>query len=363
LGFPSIFLEKSKLNKKNIYKIMNDNLKTKIKNVAQFARFAGVSKPTVYNFFKGESQNPKVEAALRELEDISDPRVFIRGADTILGENWKSTFQSELSIPIPSGLLGRFGPKVITVNQGDFTNGQLSLLNSEVYEVEYLGEDDEEDLPVIFLPQAKTLEPSGGRVSITLRFSREYLAQADQKTQTDFLQGLVKSLLVAAERRLLKRISENENLMVDGYGVEDPKAVPDYQVVLDLEEFFYGDLSGPNIGYVTTKQIRKVLQKSVKAENGQTVWNGLFCNGIPGIGIDSCPSILGLLEDQHAMILGDWSQAVFAFFGPVEIIQDPYGSQLTKGTIEITATGIIDANIRTEKGFVVASNLVSSLGS
>ncbi len=127
----------------------------------------------------------------------------------------------------------------------------------------------------------------------------------------------------------------------------------DWPAILDAESDVAEaelDLTGSNVGWVTTPAIRKLLKSRVKVSGyPEYLWQSPdnTMNGYRALATKVCPA--------GTLIFGDWSEIIVAEWGVIEIDTAP--SNFAAGIVGIRAMADIDLNIKHAGAFSVATSV------
>jgi HK97 family phage major capsid protein len=118
-------------------------------------------------------------------------------------------------------------------------------------------------------------------------------------------------------------------------------------------------------GVATTPGVKGKLRKTAKLANSiaEPVWSDdNMVAGYPAIASNQLPSNLtkGTGTNLHALIAGDFAQAIFAEWGAMEIIADPY-TQAGKNNVVLTANMLVDFAVRYAAAFSIIKDIDPTL--
>lgn len=117
-----------------------------------------------------------------------------------------------------------------------------------------------------------------------------------------------------------------------------------------------------NLAYLTSPKGRYKLKTTVKDSNtaARYLWNDdkPIVNGYPAYSTNQVPATLtkGSGTGLTALIFGDFSQAVMAFWGAADVIVNPY-TNAKSGAVEITTLQDADFHLRHSDAFGVIKDL------
>ncbi len=143
-------------------------------------------------------------------------------------------------------------------------------------------------------------------------------------------------------------------------------AAPTWTAVVQMEEEVDVDnaLLG-SLAYVVTAKGRGKLKRTTKVANAQVgdfLWDdGNYVNGYPAWSSNQLPSNLtkGNGTNLSAMIFGDWSQGIHAFWGPTDLTVDPYTGG-SAGNINLYALLDADFQLRHAVAFSVIKDMLTT---
>jgi HK97 family phage major capsid protein len=118
-------------------------------------------------------------------------------------------------------------------------------------------------------------------------------------------------------------------------------------------------------GIATTPGVKGKLRKTAKLANtiAGAIWDDdNTVAGYPAIASNQLPSNLtkGSGVNLHALIAGDFAQALFAEWGAMEIIADPY-TQAGKNNVVLTANMLVDFAVRYAAAFSIIKDIDPTL--
>jgi len=121
--------------------------------------------------------------------------------------------------------------------------------------------------------------------------------------------------------------------------------VPTYALVCDMAAAAANANAPDNIAWLSTPDIRKVLQKTfINGTGSAPVWDGDLVLGRPALVTKNVPSNLskgtanGTLS---AIICGVWSELLLCEFGVIEVLVDQF-AQKKRGLLEVTSFSMVD---------------------
>ena len=133
-------------------------------------------------------------------------------------------------------------------------------------------------------------------------------------------------------------------------------AQPTWGNIVDLETAVaVANADVENMGYLTTPAIRGRLKQTTKLANSiaQAIWDGGQVNGYRAEVSTQVPSNLVKGTSGavcHAILFGDYSQAVVGQWGAFEIVVDPYRLK-KQGMIELTSFQMFGVAVRQAAAF------------
>ena len=137
-------------------------------------------------------------------------------------------------------------------------------------------------------------------------------------------------------------------------------AVPDWADVVDLETAVSNAnaLFG-NLGYLTTPGLAGLFKKTLQfpAAGSMPIWEGNNdgtgnINGYRAMTSTLVPSTLtkGLNSDCHAILYGNFSELIMAFWGGANIVYNPYSGD-KEGMVRLTINSFYDIGVRRVASF------------
>lgn len=116
-----------------------------------------------------------------------------------------------------------------------------------------------------------------------------------------------------------------------------------------------------SVAFVSTPGVRGAMKAIARFANTDTpIWPDSGVLGYPSYATNQMPSTLSkgtAVGTLHAAILGDWSQAVWAFWTGLDVLVDPYTGG-TAGTVRIIMLQDADFQIRQPKAFAVEKDVL-----
>lgn len=244
---------------------------------------------------------------------------------------------------------GRLGVRVLTDLHGKLSGRYHGQTNAS-----FVDEGDEVGEPELN-PDKWSIEPR--RIGASKMFSKEYFAQRSKKVHEDFLQDFYDAIYRGVDKDFISTLVNTSALVLSGYGIADTAAVPGLKEFIELEMALETE-SMTTLGYLTTRGMMGALKRTPKdSGSGIMVWEKGEVNGYKAIGSNLVPSSLGTGEDQHAVIFGNWRDAIIGQWGAMEIIVDPYAGK-KKGEIEVTINGLFDSAIQNPDSFRTILNAI-----
>jgi hypothetical protein len=119
------------------------------------------------------------------------------------------------------------------------------------------------------------------------------------------------------------------------------------------------------IAYVTTPAARgsmKRITRVVGSTFGDFLWpDNNQPNGYPAYASNQIPSTLtkGTGTALSAMLFGDWPQAIWAFWGGLDVLVDPYTGG-TAGNVRIVELQDADFDVRRIESFSAIKDIVTT---
>ncbi len=120
---------------------------------------------------------------------------------------------------------------------------------------------------------------------------------------------------------------------------------------------------------VTTPEVRNSLKCTPFLGNttGVPIWQQTgsgadlqgVVNGYRSFVTNQLPKNLGAGTNEHALLFGDFSQAILGLWDGVEVIVDPY-TRAKFGEYVVVARQLYDIAVRQPKGFVKLTGILST---
>jgi HK97 family phage major capsid protein len=145
-----------------------------------------------------------------------------------------------------------------------------------------------------------------------------------------------------------------------------------YDAIIDLETAVAtANADDANLSYMTNPRVVGNLKK-LKTTTGEYLWNGTdngltpgtpgSINGYPVFRTNQMPAnkTKGSGTGLSTAIFGDWSQLMYANWGVLDILPNPYGSGYSAGNVEIRALQSMDLQIRHKESFSLLVDILTS---
>jgi HK97 family phage major capsid protein len=128
-------------------------------------------------------------------------------------------------------------------------------------------------------------------------------------------------------------------------------AVPTWANIVELEtDVEVANALSGTLAYVTTPEVRGLLKQTVRHATNPVgfIWNDdNQINGYPAYASNVVPKDLedNGETDLHGLIFGDWTEAVLAMWGTLEVTVDPY-TLSTAGSVRVTGLQSLDFGVK-----------------
>lgn len=145
-----------------------------------------------------------------------------------------------------------------------------------------------------------------------------------------------------------------------------------YDAIIDVETTVAtANADEGNLAYMTNPKVVGNLKK-LKSTTNEYLWNGTdnpltsgtpgSINGYPVYRTNQMPAnkTKGTGTNLSTIIFGDWSQLMYANWGVLDILPNPYGSGYAAGNVEIRALQSMDVKLRHPESFAVIVDIVTS---
>ena len=193
----------------------------------------------------------------------------------------------------------------------------------------------------------------GGLVTISHRMMLQSSPDIEMLVRNDLADTIAQALDVAA---INGDGAGNAplGLLHSGINSDTYTTSPDWSDLVDMEgDIAANSADAPNMKYLTTPAIATALKvKSKDTGSGLFVWESSTGNSQPGEGrVNGWPAYYSANVPTGYVLFGDWSQLVFATWGTMELLADPYGSNFAKGSVSIRAMMDCDFAVRHAQSF------------
>lgn len=193
----------------------------------------------------------------------------------------------------------------------------------------------------------------GGLVSISHRMLLQSSPDIEMLVRMDLADTIAQALDVAAINGT-GASNEPLGLLHSGINSDTYSSYPDWDDLVNMEgDIAANSADAPGMKFLTTPAIATVLKtKSKDTGSGLFVWESASGNSQPGEGrVNGWPAYYSANVPTGYVLFGDWSQFVFATWGTLELLADPYGSNFAKGSISIRAMMDCDFAVRHPQSF------------
>lgn len=345
------------------------------------------SKASITKMIRSQLKNGKLEGIERELHEEAEKEAREAGLGGVQGVGFPSkvhhiaerqqemratmiaetttlgghTVQTSVGplIPLlrPRLQLENMGAQFLTDLQGNLTLPRNDANGSATWE----GETDANAEETITL-DAVSLAPE--RLGGYKDFSKQLLFQSSESIDRMVIDSLALNNRIALDLAGINGAGSGNVptgiLNVSGIGSVvggTNGAVPDWADIVGLETAVAVDNADlGTLGYLTTPGIRGVLKSTFKAANtGLPIWEAgmMPLNGYRAEVSTQVPSDLDKGTSTgvcHAIIFGNFADAIFAQWGPLDIVVDEY-TQATAGSIRVVVNGWYDFAVRHPESF------------
>ncbi len=160
-----------------------------------------------------------------------------------------------------------------------------------------------------------------------------------------------------------------QNIQIAVYALGTNGAAPSWTQLVAMQAYLsYFNADVGSLGYVTDALTRGTLQTTAKI--GSTFPIYLWNTEAPTAPVAGYPcGVTNLLPQNivkgsgtnlHAMIYGNWSDMIYAFWSGMDTIVDPY-TQAANGGVVITTLQDFDVNIRHYQSFANCADIISGI--
>lgn len=274
------------------------------------------------------------------------------------GGNIIATDLGPLIDPLRSRLvIGRLGARVLSglVGNLDLPRLAASATSGWVAENTALTPSDHEFEKVSLRPK---------HVGAICEFSRNML----QQSSTD-IEALIRADLAAVIARAIDKAAIN-----GGGTADEPAGVLANN---DIGTFSLATVSWPNVldaildietantegtAWLTHPKVVKTLRTTTKV-SGDTTGNFIMSEpgslaGFPLVTTTQVPTTLGGGGNKTALVFGDWSELVVAYWSQLDILVNPYeAGAYAKGNVRVRAMATCDVALRHPEAFTAAQDI------
>ena len=204
-----------------------------------------------------------------------------------------------------------------------------------------------------------TLSPK--RYANTTKFSKQLMYQA-----TGDVENIIANALRRGhERKVLSDIFTGGTGItgITGItGVNDIAAADtaDYAAIIAALESAVLEDSGltPNARFVLSPSAYEYISKAVNVTGVSALIDNMN-NTIRGYNYHKTPYLADASSNVGQAVFGDWSNAILAYFGAIDIVVDPYSAKNT-AQVEITMNQFIDFNLTQPAAFAFENGITAS---
>ena len=278
------------------------------------------------------------------LKDYSNERAFslpvVRSVDTSFGADLLN-YGVNLSGTGAYSLLDTLG-----VNKVFSSNSlRLKVINSG--EAEWYDEEDEVSNPQEMSFDERVLPK---RLSWQEEFSANLLAGSPQ----ELFSVLVVEIEKAFDRALLKKVIQEVAALdaLSGYDSLDAPKAYTLNDFTDFEEAARGANDIAPYKWVFSPNIGKALRRTQVTTDGDTFIFDHKTNTVLGF-----PAFTSRYSSEGLIILGDFSKVIVKMPEQIDFLVD-YLTQISKGKVIITATGMYDVFPSDAQGFIIGKNIL-----
>lgn len=261
----------------------------------------------------------------------------------------------------------RLGVRTIGGLQGDFSFVSQSSANTLQW-----GAETAVPTATNFGTQLKTLAPKNA--TALTKYTRQLLAQSVESVEGLVQDDLLKIIALGLDRAVFQGAGSTEPTgVLSASGVNTVTmgtagAVPTFAKLVDMETEIASDNADiETMGYVATPGIRGYLKQTQQfsGTNGVPIWSVIgkqgYVNGYEAFATNQVPNNLTKGSNtgtNHLIAFGDWSQALIAEWGAIELVVDPYKSKPV--IIEVAAHVMADVGFLYADAFCIMNDARTS---
>lgn len=284
------------------------------------------------------------------------------GFSTVSGSGLIPTIQASTLVDVLRNrmVLASLGAQIMTGMVGEFDLPKKTA-TSQAYWIGEQGEPTESNPVIGQIPFAPNTV--GAYTDLTRRLIKQSSFDAEQIARQD----LMEVLQIELDRVGLNGSGEdNEPLGIlqdDGIAVvelgEDGGFFTWSKLVEMETEVAVGNADIGNLAYVTSARGRGMLKSTPKVYGGETMlWEDNMLNGYRAVATNQIPSDLekGEGDDLTAMIFGNFQDVIYAFWGAIDVMIDPY-SLSKSGGVRVVLLADADVKRRRDESFAVCVDM------
>jgi HK97 family phage major capsid protein len=202
--------------------------------------------------------------------------------------------------------------------------------------------------------------------------SRKFLIQSSVSAEQFVREDLARVLAIAIDKAALngsgsgaepQGILQNSNVSTVAIGTNG--GAPTFAKIVEMETVVANNNADVgSLAYATNSKVRGVLKTTEKSATsaGQFVWGGdNNLNGYRAFASGLIPSNLtkGSGTNLSAMIFGNWSDLILAFWSALDILTDPYTGS-SSGTVRVVALQDCDIKLRHAESFAKCVDIATA---
>lgn len=294
----------------------------------------------------------------RNLEFRTGPTGF----STVSGAGLIPTIQGGALVDVLRNrmVLAGLGAQIMTGMVGEFDLPKKTD-TSQAYWVDEQGSPSESN-PAIGQIQFK---PStvGAYTDLTRRLIKQSSFDAEQIARQDLMEVLQVELdrvglNGSGEANEPLGILQDDNVAVVELGADG--GAMSWAKLVEMEtEVAVGNADIGNLAYITSARGRGMLKSTPKVYGGETMlWEDSFLNGYQAVATNQIPANLekGEGEDLTAMIFGNFNDVIYAFWGAIDVLVDPY-SLSKSGGVRVVMLADADVQRRRDESFSICVDM------
>lgn len=176
-------------------------------------------------------------------------------------------------------------------------------------------------------------------------FSHKMLIQSSPDIEQVVRQDLADTLATAVDQAAINgtgAVGQPLGLLNSGIHQTSYSSAPTFADLVDMEgRIAANSADAATMAYLTTPALMATMkQTALDSGSGKFIWSA---GARPGQGtVNGLPALYSANVPTGYVLLGDWSQLIYATWGVLEILADPYGDNFAKGSISVRA--LMDCN-------------------